>query len=57
MLEVAQLKGVRVSREVYLERLNLDPQKNRVRVDGVEYVITLVSDWEHDFSLLGVVSV
>lgn len=57
VLEVAQLKGVRVSREVYLERLNLDPQKNRVRVDGVEYVITLVNDWEHDFSLLGVVSV
>lgn len=57
VLEVAQLKGVKVSREIYLERVNLDPQKNRVRVDGVDYQITLVNDWEHDFTVLGVSSV
>lgn len=56
ILEQAQLKGVKVSREVYLERPGLNLQTNRVRVDGVEYAIALVHEWD-GFTVLGVNSV
>lgn len=56
VLSIAQLKGVKVSREVHLERPGLNPQTNRLRVDGTDYAITLVNDWD-SFTVLGVTSV
>lgn len=53
ILEQAQLKGVKVAREVYLERADLNPQTNRIELDGVPYQITLVADWD-GFTVLGV---
>lgn len=53
--QIAQLRGVKVSREVYLERTALNPQTHRVALDGVPYQITLVSDWD-GFTVLGVVT-
>lgn len=52
----AQLRGVKVAREVYLERTGLSPQANRLRLDGTEYVITLVNDWPGGFAQVGVVT-
>lgn len=49
----AQLKGVRVAREVYLGRAGLNPQTHRLRLDGVVYEITLVNDWP-GYTVLGV---
>lgn len=49
----AQLRGVRVAREVYLGRAGLNPQANRLRLDGVVYEITLVNDWP-GYTVLGV---
>lgn len=53
VVEQAQLRGVRVAREVYLERTGLNPQTNRLRLDGTDYTITLVNDWQ-GFTQLGV---
>ncbi|MFC4426207.1 hypothetical protein [Deinococcus navajonensis] len=56
VIELAQLRGVKVAREVYLERAGLNPQSNRLEVDGLTYQITLVNDWD-GFTVAGVVSV
>lgn len=42
----AQLRGVTVAREAYLQgSVNLNPQTNRLLIDGQVYTITLVSEW------------
>ncbi|GGK91403.1 hypothetical protein [Deinococcus radiotolerans] len=51
----AQLAGVSVAREVYLPRINLNPQTNRLVIDGTMYALTLVNEWD-GFTVAGVVS-
>lgn len=52
----AELKGVRVSRELYVPSVNLNPQTTRVRVDGSEYAVTLSNEWD-GFTVAGLVGV
>ncbi len=55
-LRLAQLRAVKVNREVYLQgSINLSPQTHRLRLDGADYVITLVNEWD-GFTVCGVVS-
>lgn len=44
-LRRAELIGVQVSREVYLNQIDLSPAQ-RLRVDGVVYAITDVQEWD-----------
>ncbi|MHA0041511.1 hypothetical protein [Deinococcus sp. PEB2-63] len=51
----AQLRGVTVAREAYLQgSVNLNPQANRLLIDGVTYRITLVNEWD-GFTVAGLV--
>ncbi|GGN32277.1 hypothetical protein [Deinococcus daejeonensis] len=53
----AQLKGVKVAREAYLQgSIDLNPQTHRLRLDGQDYAITLVNEWP-GFTVAGLVSV
>lgn len=43
----AGLRGVTVAREAYLDgSVNLNPQTNRLLLDGQVYTITLVNEWD-----------
>lgn len=53
----AQLRGVKVAREAYLQgSIDLNPQTHRLRLDGQDYAITLVNEWP-GFTVAGLVSV
>lgn len=45
-LRRAQLIGVQVSKEVYMDGINLNPAQHRLVVDGVTYAITDVQEWD-----------
>ena len=52
----AQLRGVTVAREVYLQgSVNLNPQANRLLIAGITYRITLVNEWD-GFTVAGLVT-
>lgn len=53
IIRLAQLRAVSVAREAYLSgSVNLNPQTNRLALDGLMYVITLVSEW-NGFTVAG----
>lgn len=55
LLTLAQLRAVKVNREVYLQgSIDLNPQTHRLRLDGTDYAITLVNEWD-GFTVCGVV--
>ena len=45
-LRRAQLIGVKVSKEVYMNGINLSPTGHRLVVDGTAYTITDVQEWD-----------
>lgn len=45
-LEQAGLLGIAVTREVYLSGVNLDTQKNRLRIDGTDYSVEDSREWD-----------
>jgi hypothetical protein len=42
----AGLLGVTVSREIYLNQIDLDPQIHRLEVSGIQYHVRDVSEWD-----------
>ncbi|EYB67411.1 hypothetical protein DEIPH_ctg041orf0007 [Deinococcus phoenicis] len=55
-LRRAGLLGVKVSKEVYLNGIDLNPARHRLVVDGVTYTVTDVQEWD-GYTLAMVVSV
>ncbi|TDE85299.1 hypothetical protein [Deinococcus sp. S9] len=45
-LRRAQLIGVKVSKEVYMNGIDLSPTHNRLQIDGTMYAITDVQEWD-----------
>lgn len=57
IIRAAQLRTVKVSREAYLDgSIDLNPETHRLHLDGQDYRITLVDEWD-GFTVCGLVSV
>ena len=56
IIRLAQLRAVSVAREAYLQgSVDLNPQTNRLLIDGTTYRITLVNEW-NGFTVAGLVT-